>query len=433
MPYQSTSELPQPVKDKYSEKCQRAFMHAFNSVHEKTNDEGRASAAGHSAAQQCEGKKDMTDTMTLPSAEFRFFSGILKAGMGEDGTRKLTGVASSTTRDMHGDVMTLSAIEDMERAANNNLTIFLNHSYNVPEDVGGSVKSARVMQRGTDADGAPNYDLDFDIAINESNPRALQTFEAIQRGTKLGLSIGAVIPDGGATVDRKTGRYTISHVDLLETSLVGIPANPRSWVDYAVKALRNTEIPAWDSNTITTNSANGEWVVEIAPIEPQVTETEPLDEEAVVKALEEEERQDEDSDSSQEAEGSEPEIEDLIEDETSEDDSEALGDEVTLGLPDLTKTLDLLRQMTADLVTVRAELADTREALASAERERDEAVQRSAKVLASAQQVLDRLAEIPLARRTQYVEARRDFYSRMAGLYPEGFLKMMEERGGSDH
>jgi hypothetical protein len=81
------------------------------------------------------------------------------------------------------------------------------------------------------------HDLSMDIVINAKNERAVKAWEAIDGGTKLGLSIGAMIPDGGATRDRKSGSYQIDHVDLLETSLVGVPANPRSWVEYAVKSL----------------------------------------------------------------------------------------------------------------------------------------------------------------------------------------------------
>lgn len=173
-----------------------------------------------------------------PGSRFQIFSGILKASRSDDGRMRLHGVASSTTKDLHGDTMESSALEDMERAANNNLTIFLNHSYEVPEDVAGSVERARMATRSVDHLGNPNYDLDFDIVVNSANPRAVKAFEAIENGTKLGLSIGALIPDGGAIRDKKSGSYLIQHVELLETSLVGIPANPRSWVEYAAKSLR---------------------------------------------------------------------------------------------------------------------------------------------------------------------------------------------------
>lgn len=175
---------------------------------------------------------------------FKIFSGLLKAYRGADGKLRLKGVASSTVKDRHGDTMERTALEDMVTAANDNLTIFLNHSYNVPEDVAGSVETAGMIERGADNVGSPIWDLDFDIVVNETNPRAIKSFEAIESGTRLGLSIGAMIPEGGAIRNKKTGAYNFRHVDLLETSIVGIPANPRSWVQNAIKALKSqTSVP----------------------------------------------------------------------------------------------------------------------------------------------------------------------------------------------
>jgi len=165
---------------------------------------------------------------------FKIFAPMLKASMGTDGKMRLHGIASSTVKDRHGDTMNASALVDMERSANNNLTIFLNHEYKVPEDVAGHVERAFVRSHPQDPD---IHDLSLDIVINDKNERAVKAWEAIDGGTQLGLSIGAMIPDGGAERDRKTGSYSINHVDLLETSLVGVPANPRSWVEYAVKSL----------------------------------------------------------------------------------------------------------------------------------------------------------------------------------------------------
>lgn len=176
---------------------------------------------------------------TAPKVDERFSIGfipVLKTSQA-DGKRRLHGVASSTVRDRHGDVMSRTALEDMLEQSNGGLTIFLNHSYNVPEDVAGTVEKAS-LKRVTD----DIHDLSFDIVINERNSRAVEAWEAMhEQGTKLGLSIGAMIPDGGAKVDRKTGAYTIDHVELVETSIVGVPANPRSWVEYAAKALRKQE------------------------------------------------------------------------------------------------------------------------------------------------------------------------------------------------
>lgn len=247
MPYSSTSDLPQAVRDKYSEKCQRAFIHAFNSVHDSTGDESRAFAAGHAAAQRCEASKSAAKGMqmtlyeqTAPAVKFEFLTpGMLKASKGADGKMRLHGIASSTTRDLHGDVMTESALQDMENSANRNLTIFLNHDYTVPEDVGGSVERAIRRTRDVDHAGNPNIDLELDIVMDDTNPRAVQTWNSIQNGTKLGLSIGANLPEGGYKRN-KDGTYVIEHCDLMETSIVGLPANPRSWVEYAVKALNDS-------------------------------------------------------------------------------------------------------------------------------------------------------------------------------------------------
>jgi HK97 family phage prohead protease len=171
--------------------------------------------------------------------DFSLFTGLLKtARHGDD--LILTGVASSTIKDRHGDTMTPNALESMLRTADG-MTIYLNHSYNVPEDVAGTVRSAWIDKSSDEL-----HDLHFEIAMETGNPRAVQAFNAIDKGTKLGLSIGAMIPEGGAK-RTKAGSYVINDVELLETSIVSIPANPRSWVEYARKSLMTkADIPEED-------------------------------------------------------------------------------------------------------------------------------------------------------------------------------------------
>lgn len=165
--------------------------------------------------------------------DFSLFTGLLKTARvpGDDGDDLvLTGIASSTIKDRHGDTMTESALQSMLRSADG-MTIYLNHEYKVPEDVAGTVRKSWIDRSGD------LHDLHFEISINQENPRAVQAFNAIDKGTKLGLSIGAMIPEGGARREKKSGAYVINEVELLETSIVSIPANPRSWVDYARKSL----------------------------------------------------------------------------------------------------------------------------------------------------------------------------------------------------
>jgi len=178
----------------------------------------------------------------MTESTFKIFVPLLKASSDADGRKRFHGVASSSIKDRHGDTITRTALSEMETTANNNMTIFLNHRYEVPEDVAGSVERAVLRSHPQDSE---IQDLVFDIVVNEANPRAVKAWEAIDNGTKLGLSIGARIPDGGATRSKESGRYVIDHIDLLETSIVGVPANPRSWVEYAVKSLNGGLTMSW--------------------------------------------------------------------------------------------------------------------------------------------------------------------------------------------
>ena len=180
--------------------------------------------------------------MTI-TRDFSMFTGLLKTAM-EGDDMVLTGVASSTIKDRHGDTITQRGLESMLRTAEG-MTIYLNHSYNVPEDVAGTVRAAWIDQAGGDL-----YDLRFKIAIEQGNPRAVQAWNAIDKGTKLGLSIGAMIPEGGAKRVKQSGAFIIDEVELLETSIVSIPANPRSWVEYARKSLvAKADVPEVDEQT----------------------------------------------------------------------------------------------------------------------------------------------------------------------------------------
>ena len=155
------------------------------------------------------------------------------------GKKMFRGVASSTTKDLHGDTILLSALEDMERTAVGK-TMFLNHSYDVPNDVGGTITRAVIKQKGVDEKGDPSYQLEIEGEVEEDNDDAVKTWRFVQKGRKIGLSIGAMIPDNGAK-RQKDGSYIIEHLLLLEVSFVGIPANPKSWVEYAASALRGLE------------------------------------------------------------------------------------------------------------------------------------------------------------------------------------------------
>ena len=176
--------------------------------------------------------------------DFKLYTNALKAYTADNGDLHVTGTTSSTIRDLHGDEMALSALKSMEDTAKNNMTVFLNHNYNVPDDLFGSVTDARIVKRYDEESSQDVYDLDVDVRVvgEDENPLAMKTYRAIKRGVKLGLSIGARV-DKVSKKKSKDGEetYVIESVKLLETSVVGIPANQRSYLQNALKSLKQAE------------------------------------------------------------------------------------------------------------------------------------------------------------------------------------------------
>jgi len=418
----------------------------------------------------------------------------LKAIKGDDGKMRLLGTASSTIKDLHGDNMLLSALEDMEKAANNNLTIFGNHSYQVPEDVYGSTESASIRNAGTvDENGDPIYDLKFSIVMNDENDRAVKTWKAIDKGSKLGISIGANIPAGGAVRDKKSGAYTIAHVDLLETSIVGIPANPRSWVENAMKSLSvpaqkaATTVPIGQP-TLTLDTDAGTYSIEgrldgvhlsaedvevtisteseivEADGQPEITDaacpdcghgkadggdchnafhkdTEPDVTDAKIRVIEIDTGDDSGGSSSQEASSSEPAPTELVgeDDAAGTEEVIASADEIITTVetamtslePEVTTMLQQLMDLTTSLNReLAASLTREQEAMAAkaqVERQRDEIVVLSGKLISGTNAILNKLADQPVGRRTVYREAQEQFDG-LEGLYTREFLTLLRSK-----
>jgi HK97 family phage prohead protease len=367
-------------------------------------------------------------TGDLPQAQFKILTGVLKAFQGDDGRKRISGIASSTVRDLHGDIMNQSAISDMERMANDNLTIFLNHSYQVPEDVFGSVEKATAVQRGMDGDGNPTWDLIMDILVDDENPRAEKAFKAIGRGVKLGLSIGALIPKGGAEVDKDTGTLTINHVHLLETSVVSIPANPRSWISNAVKAIRKAATEAnYDEDGIPLSS------ITLAAEDEDVcrgcggSKRKPKDgcDSSFHKSTEVEAATAADeSISSQEAPVSEPESEAVltqaVEPDLAADIDPALIQAAVVGVSAALETL------TAKLVSTEDELQAEKALRQKAEAQADEASQAAREVIAQVRIIVERIGQTPLGKKTSFAAVNDDL-SHLEQVYSAPFLKLLKQ------
>lgn len=121
--------------------------------------------------------------------------------------------------------------------------MFMNHSTNVPEDVFGTIiettleKKKAVLTSGAEAE---IYHLDYLVEVEDSNERAVKTWQMISNGTKLGASVTVLVLDKSPNPKRNKG-IVIEEVSYLETSIVGIPCNRQSWVSSAKKSLELAE------------------------------------------------------------------------------------------------------------------------------------------------------------------------------------------------
>lgn len=364
--------------------------------------------------------KDDDDIVMPVGPTFKIFSSALKAFEREvDGTSRkfLSCTASSTDKDLHGDYMTSECVQGMApQAKNKGMTIFLNHSYKVPEDVFGKTVDSKIVARSGGA-GETVWDLDLDIMLNESNQRALDTYAAIKdQGMKMGVSIGAMIEDY-AFIDEEAGFWgglEIKAVNLLEASIVGIPANQRSWVVNGLMAL--------GAPKAVINKALGKTYV--APEAPEVTETVEVTITNSADADQPDPADDPATTSSASPEGETPD------EETTSDDADA-----SEGDTDVTAAADAVEAMKsagadaslAEIVLgflegATEEVAGLRKQIADLTKERDDArqeVQRAA-------EIVETIAKTPLGRKAQFAGPVSTFRSRFAGYYDEGFLKLLE-------
>lgn len=145
-------------------------------------------------------------------------------------------IGSSTEQDMQGDVMTLYALNDMTKAPRN-MTIWLNHTYDLPGSIFGSVVGAPTIKH---QQGVADLHLTVDVELD--NPAAAQVKRYIDNGRRLGCSIGCMVtkyevpteddgPDWAKQPIKILGVYPV------EYSVVGIPCNQRSWVENAISGV----------------------------------------------------------------------------------------------------------------------------------------------------------------------------------------------------
>ncbi len=169
----------------------------------------------------------------LKPGEFRFVTNGLSIEMepgGEDakGRRRFKAVASSTAKDLRGDEMQMSALQDMVASFRRGLNVFMDHEHTA-QNIFGRTDAAEIRDSGqTDPrNGARIWDLHVGGTVNEPNKKAMELADSIDGGyVSFGTSIGTFV----TKFDRKKdGGRSIEHVDCKELSIVGIPMNQRAW------------------------------------------------------------------------------------------------------------------------------------------------------------------------------------------------------------
>ena len=131
--------------------------------------------------------------------------------LNDDGTLTIEGIASTTNRDLEGDVILQSAIDSMKmQLTTNHKNLHGDHRYNLFEGILGAITKV----------------VDSDDNVLKIRATILSKFastikEMLDIGVQLGLSIGGRIRD----YDQTNDGWEIKDIDLFEISLTGMPAN----------------------------------------------------------------------------------------------------------------------------------------------------------------------------------------------------------------
>ncbi len=346
----------------------------------------------------------------------------------EDGSQRryIAATASSSIKDLHGDEFTDECVRKMAVSAKQKgMTIFLNHSYKVPEDVFGSTTDATSVIRSEGADMFT--DMDIEVMLNESNDRAVQAFESLDAGVKLGVSIGCLVKEWHPRDPKDTWGFdgmVIEDVELLEASVVGIPANPRSWVSSAVYALKQAIKEEQDedgtSSTLALLVSSADDKLDGGPLTDDESEGDPETPDA------------DDVTKSANAEENPPQTETTETEPTTEPPSDgAPVEEKDAPVPTVTASDedaaapggDAVEKSLTVLVNSYKQHISTLEAqLSLVTKERDEAQEG----LQVATAIIEKIASLPLGRKASFHAGVSEFRTRLAGVYGDDFLKLLE-------
>lgn len=156
-----------------------------------------------------------------------------------DGTEKyvLTGMASNTNIDLTGERMAKSAIVAMERSLETGaVTINNEHSSDWDADFGEVTKLW-----STD-----NAELMMEAELDPDHYRTKTLIKALNKGKKLGLSIGGSVKDAAMEFVEELGRKVLTYKDiaLFHVAITGTPAVADTWVAPITKSMKDWKEPS---------------------------------------------------------------------------------------------------------------------------------------------------------------------------------------------
>ena len=159
-------------------------------------------------------KKDSDLKMPIPiRKQFTLYAPSVKKEyeLNEDGTLTIEGVASTTNKDLTGDVVLPEAINSMKKQLlSTSKNLHGDHRYDLFKGIIGAI--TEVMDSDENA---------LKIKAIIRSKFAAEIKEMLDIGINLGLSIGGAIQDYTITKDG----WEIKDISLLEISLTGMPAN----------------------------------------------------------------------------------------------------------------------------------------------------------------------------------------------------------------
>ncbi|CAN5658800.1 hypothetical protein BH23CHL4_BH23CHL4_25220 [soil metagenome] len=255
----------------------------------------------------------MSDT---PNQNFKIVAAITGYTLRKsaDGTDKyvLSGMASNANIDLTGERMADTALTAMAKSLEVNAVTINNEHDSGWDDDFGEVTKLWVTD---------THELMMEAELDPDHYRTKTLIKALDKGKKLGLSIGGVVKEAAMEWFEDLGRKVMTYKDiaLFHVAITGTPAVADTWVTPITKSVKDwkeTPMPNEDTKVAKTDEQVAE-VVEETPVEtPETPAEEPGAEDAPAPAEEDSKAPEDDTTEKSDVEAPVAEADETPEEET---------------------------------------------------------------------------------------------------------------------